>query len=463
MKRAYGSIALTTAALLGVIIAVILLCSWTLLLALTGDDGSWAGFDAAAAIKGAVARDEQGELVIRSTPALARFQRDFPSFWYLVWDNRTVLKYGPVPEHASASTPRLSTPGAFAEFVAKGETLQLVRSAASATTTAGNLSIEVGGVAYDAVQLAMSIVSDTYYTAIPVGIVFVGAIVAALVIVPMLVARPVRRVAAAAELIDGSCEGVRLPERGAPSELIPIVSAFNRALDRIDAVGAEQRRFLSNAAHELRTPLARARTRVESVDDTILKSALVQDLHSLSSTVTMLLQLARLSSVPTGSAEIDLAAVAARVAADHVPAALASGRNIAFSRPAEPIKVNGSAVAISIALSNIIGNALRYSRLGQRVLIEIDAPATVRVVDHGPGIAPEDKAVVCEPFVRGRRDGGDGTGLGLAIVAQVMALHKGILAIEDTPNGGTTVVLTFPPLSVSCGGHGRGWPGQARA
>src|SRR6185503_7832593 len=249
MKRACGSIALMTAALLGIVIAVILLCGWTLLLAFTGDDGSWAAFDAAAAIKGAVARDEQGVLVVRSTPALARFQRDFPRFWYIVWDNQAVLKYGPVPGHASASTSQRGNPGSFAEFVVNGESMQLVRSAAFATTAAGDLSIEVGGVAYDAVQLAMSIVSDTYFTAIPVGIVFVGAIVAALVIVPMLVARPVRRFAAAAELIDGSCEGVRLPERGAPSELIPIVSAFNRALDRIDAVSAEQRRFLSNAAH----------------------------------------------------------------------------------------------------------------------------------------------------------------------------------------------------------------------
>jgi signal transduction histidine kinase len=445
MKRACGSIALMTAVLLGVVIAVILLCGGTLLVTLTGDDGSWAAFDAAAAIKGAVDRNEQGVLVVRSTPALARFQRDFPTFWYLVWDSRTVLKYGPVPEHVSAGISQRSAPGSFAEFAVSGETLQLTRSSTFATTGARDFSIEVGAVPYDAMQLVMSILSDTYFTAIPIGIVFVGAIVAALIVVPVLVARPVRRVAAAAERIDGSGQGIRLPERGAPSELIPIVSAFNRALDRIDAASAEQRRFLSNAAHELRTPLARARTRLESVDDTILKSALVHDLQSLSSTVTMLLQLARLSAVPTESAEIDLGLLVARVAAEHVPVALVSGHSIEFSRPAEPIKINGSAVVISMALSNIIGNALRYSRRGQRVLIEIDLPATVRIVDHGPGIAPEEKVVVCEPFVRGRCDNGDGTGLGLAIVAQVMALHKGVLAIEDTPNGGTTVVLTFPP------------------
>jgi signal transduction histidine kinase len=448
MKRARRSIALVTAALLGVVIAVILLCGLTALFTFAGDDGSFAGVDATAAIQRGVARDERGVLVVRPTAALVRFQRDFPNFWYVVWDGRNVVRYGPVPDHALVAVSRPGNPGSFAEHVVNGESMQVVRSAAFVTTAVGDISIQVGGIAYGAAQLAMSILLDTYFTAIPVGIVLVGSIAAALIIVPVLVARPVRRVAAAAELIDGAGEGLRLPEHGAPSELIPIVSAFNRALDRIDAAAAEQRRFLSNAAHELRTPLARARTRAEAVTDTTLKAAMVQDLQSLSSTVTMLLQLARLSSAPTEWGEIDLAAVAASVAADHVPAALRSGRNIEFSRPAELVKVNGSAVAIGIALSNIIRNALRYSHLGQRVLIEIDAPATVRVVDHGPGIAPEERTTVCEPFFRGRRDRGDGAGLGLAIVAQVMALHKGLVAIEDTPNGGTTVVLTFPPAAL---------------
>jgi len=254
----------------------------------------------------------------------------------------------------------------------------------------------------------------------------------------------VRRVALAAELI-GTREGLRLPEASAPLELIPMVSAFNRALERIDATTAAQRRFLSNAAHELRTPLARARTRLEGVGDKALKRALVFDLQSLSSTITMLLQLARLSSAPAEEAEIDLVATAKRIAAEHAPSALDSGIEIGFSAPSGPVKTCGSDQAIRIALANIIRNALQHSREGQQVLVEVDSRATVRVIDHGPGIAAGDRFAVLQPFVRARQDG-DGTGLGLAIVAQVMALHKGLVEIGDTLGGGTTIVLRFPPI-----------------
>src|SRR6185312_1646117 len=150
---------------------------------------------------------------------------------------------------------------------------------------------------------------------------------------------------------------------------------------------AEQRRFLSNAAHELRTPLARARTRVEGVDDPHLKAALVADLQTLSATVTMLLQLARLSAGAAETREIDLVAIARCVAAEYAPGALKSGVEIEFSGPEQAVKTQGSEQAIRIALSNILRNALRHSCRGQQVLMEVCAPSTVRVIDHGPGIA----------------------------------------------------------------------------
>jgi signal transduction histidine kinase len=173
-----------------------------------------------------------------------------------------------------------------------------------------------------------------------------------------------------------------------------------------------------------------------------LKAELVADLQTLSATVAMLLRLARLSSGAVETSEIDLVAIARCVAAEYVPGALKSEIEIEFSGPAQAVKAQGSEEAIRIALSNILQNAIRYSRRGQRVVVEVCAPPTVRIIDHGPGIATEDKGAVFRPFVR-RGDDSDGTGLGLAIVAQVMALHRGVVAIEDTPKGGTTVVLKF--------------------
>lgn len=140
---------------------------------------------------------------------------------------------------------------------------------------------------------------------------------------------------------------------------------------------------------------------------------MIADVQALSSIITMLLQLARLSSTPGAGAEVDLVKLTQRVAAEHGPVAVNSGIEIEFSAPAEPIKTNGSEQAIRIALANIFNNALQHSHSGQHILAEVRAPATVRIVDHGPGIAPGERSAMLQPFVRGRDDN-DGTGLGLA-------------------------------------------------
>lgn len=453
MSRIRGSITLIATALLSAVIAVILLCVLTLQFSLIGDDGTFARYDAAAAIKAAIGRNERGELIMdergpkatKVSPTLLEFKRDFSGFWYAISDGRSVIQYGPVPARALAGLADERKKESFSEYALNDTSMRLSRSAIADQTDAGEILIELGGATYTRWQIFKSTVQDMSYVTIPSLIVLVGTILAAVLIVPMLIARPVRRVAVAAELIDGTREGVRLPEGSAPLELIPMVSAFNRALDRIDATNSAQRRFLSNAAHELRTPLARARTRLEGVGDKALKTALVSDLQSLSSTVTMLLQLARLSAARAVEAEVDLVATAKRIAAEHAPSALDFGVEVEFSAPDRPVKIYGSDQAIGIALSNIIRNALQHSRGGQQIMVEVDSPATVRVIDHGPGIAKGDRSAVLQPFVRARQDG-DGTGLGLAIVAQVMALHKGLVEIDDTPGGGTTMVLTFPPI-----------------
>lgn len=453
MIRIRGSITLIAAALLSVVIAVILSCVLILQFSLMDDDGTFAHSDAATAIKAAMGRSDGGELVInehstkalKATPALLEFKRNFPEFWYVVSDGQSVIQYGPVPARALAGLADERGRSSFSEYKVNGTSMRLSRSAVVDHPDTGEILIEVGGAAYSRWQMFMGTVQDTSYIRIPILIVLVGTILASIVIVPMLIARPVRRVAVSAELIDGTREGIRLPEMSAPLELIPMVSAFNRALERIDATASAQRRFLSNAAHELRTPLARARTRLEGIDNKALKTALISDLQSLSSIITMLLQLARLSSAPTGKEEIDLVATAKWIAAEHAPSALESGVEIEFAAPDAVIRTYGSDQAIRIALANIVRNALQHSREGQRVLVEVVSPATVRVIDHGSGIASADRSAVLQPFVRSRKDG-EGTGLGLAIVAQVMALHKGFVAIDDTPDGGTTITLRFPPI-----------------
>lgn len=438
MPRGQPSIARLAAVLLSLVVATTILCTWTLVIALQGDDGLLAQYDAARAIKGALSRDGDGAPVVSSTGDLDGIKRSFPDLWYVVTTKGGNVHYGAVP--TSVRDGDMAAPDASA-FLDSGDALRLTNATVVTRVGGEFVRIQVGGAAYTPAQAALSSLRDVNYTAIPILAVVVATILVALVTVPALIARPVRRVSHSAERIDGGSHGVRLPLGEAPRELVPMVAAFNRALERIDVASAAQRRFLSNAAHELRTPLTRVRTGLERVEDPHLRRSLVADIQSLSSTVTMLLQIARLSSDSPEMRRFDLVATVRATTAEHVPAALAAGVDIAFSSEDEAVFVNGSDTAAGMAVGNLVRNALQHARADRSVLVDVRAPGTVRVIDHGGGVEARDRAEMLRPFVRGEASGG--TGLGLALVAQVMALHGGSVAMEETPGGGLTVVLTF--------------------
>lgn len=440
MKFASRSIATSAAMLLGGLITAFLFCLLLGFIAFYGDEGDVAQYDVATEIKRSVQRDEKGQLRLEPTGRLLAFHRQFPQLWYVVTTPQSRLSYGAVPARVVAADGVWDPPQTRSAYESRGEALRLSRS--SRVTADASMLIELGGAAYSSTEVVLSLLREPDTTSTMLAAATTIIILTTIVVVPALIVRPVRRAAAAAGDI-GTKEGVRLPIESQPAELRPLALAFNRALDRIDAATAEQRRFLSNAAHELRTPLTRLRTRLERVEDAETKAELVGELQSLSGTVTMLLQLARLTSQPSEMAPIDLAATAREAAAREVPTALTAGIDLEFRGEAAEM-ISGSAQAISIALSNLIRNAIQHGGGGGRVIVEVGAPGRVSVIDFGAGLGTAyDGRAVIEPFARGKQDGA-GTGLGLAIVAQVAALHGAGFSIDETPGGGTTATLTFP-------------------
>jgi signal transduction histidine kinase len=444
LRQFHRSITARAVSLIGAVTAVMMICAVALLIRIGGDDdGSWGAADVADALKAAVARDDQGRLVVHKTPQLDAFVRDFPSFWYVLSDKTGEVSYGPVPTwrppKGLAREDRTFVAYAIDEST-RGMSLR--KMAAVRKTSVGEVWIETGGVAYTATQLALGALTDATIVALPILIVLVATAFAGLVFVPTLIMRPVRAVAAAAEMIDGVPEGRRLPEAGTPTELLPLVTAFNRALSRIDMASKAQRNFLSNAAHELRTPLTNARTTLERVQDPVLRARLVAENQKLSAIVTMLFQLARISIEPAQFNNIDLVALTRRVTAEHVPMALKNGRDIAFVNPGCSVWVFGSETAITVALSNLIRNAVHHAGSEEPIVVTVSAPSRVSVVDSGRGLRLGEHDGLFKPFQRGHT-GAEGVGLGLSIVFQVMTIHQGNLAVRETPGGGTTVEMTF--------------------
>jgi two-component system sensor histidine kinase TctE len=243
-----------------------------------------------------------------------------------------------------------------------------------------------------------------------------------------------------------------------PGEVSPLLHSINELLSRLDHVLTLQSRFVSDAAHQLKTPMAALKTQFEvalrETDPQRMREALqgiYPRLDRLARLVSQLLSLARnepdaVSAVAL--APLDLDALALDVATGWVPEALKKNIDLGFEGAGRPVQVSGDPVRLRELLDNLLDNAVRYSRDGGRITVRVDAvPPTVDVNDDGPSIPPEERARVFGRFHRLLGSGQDGSGLGLAIAQEIAHLHRGEITLrEDTTDGvGNTFSVLLPP------------------
>jgi signal transduction histidine kinase len=276
----------------------------------------------------------------------------------------------------------------------------------------------------------------------------------ALLIFDILVFRralwPLTQASKMARRIGPSETSVRLPIERMPSEVLGLVLAVNRALDRLAEGFRAQREFVAEVAHELRTPLAILRTRVDTSKETSISDAVRKDVDRMSHVVNQLLEMAELdTSTMEISDELDLQSVCADVVEYIAPLALRAGKEIALNSGDRPVLIRGSREMLFRALRNLAENAIAHSPKGSTVEIVLYEEGTISVLDQGPGIRDEDLEHIFRRFWRGDRQQNGGIGLGLSIVERIIAAHSGSITVANRPEGGARFTMRLPLASTS--------------
>lgn len=240
---------------------------------------------------------------------------------------------------------------------------------------------------------------------------------------------------------------------GAPQETRPLVGALNGLLEEVSAASRSQQRFLANAAHQLRTPLAglqahtelalaqpmpdACRTQLEQVHRATMRTGRLAN---------QLLALARTEpGARSATAAVDLKGIVGGEADAWLRQSLTRDIDLGFEL--DPAPVQGDALLLREALSNLVHNAIEYSNRGGRVTVRTgrrNGHAFLEVEDDGPGIAAEERERVLERFYRVPGTPGTGSGLGLAIVREIAASHAASLFVAQGTAGGCRVGITFP-------------------
>jgi signal transduction histidine kinase len=397
-------------------------------------------------VKMALERDAGGELTLRATPQLAKLRADVPDLWFVVRDEQgRVLSEGVVP-------PDFARIGSSLDHINQGrlgwqigdDPRRFAARFKRVETAAGRVQILTatqGAMAASKAALAALLL----FAAVGLPALLLMTL-ATLFATPIVVRRALASLGEAASQagqVDIDRRGARVSLKNVPAEIGPLVNAFNGALRRLDTGYERHKRFLTDAAHELRTPIAILQTRLESLPDGAEKNRLLEDVSRLATLAEQLLDLQRLDLHTDELVRVNLVEIGQRVAADLAPLAIAAGYEMSFVSDAESVCVMGDPASLERALINLVQNAIAHGGRKGAITISVENPGAIAVSDEGPGILPENRERIFEPFHRLQAHN-RGVGLGLNIVREIVRRHNGRVTVLGEAAKGACFRMSFP-------------------
>lgn len=258
-----------------------------------------------------------------------------------------------------------------------------------------------------------------------------------------LLSRPVRHLAEAAEKLASDLDSPPLPLSG-PPDARQAAQAFNQMQQRIRGQVQQRTRMLAAVSHDLRTPLARLKLRLEQIPNTHLRERMGRDLAEMTEMLDATLGYLHQQHSTETPQQLDLQALVEAMAED------AGERGEAVSVRGQCAPLLARPIALRSCINNLVENALRYAGHAEIELQDSADCATIRVIDHGPGIAVDEREAVFEAFYRvegSRNRSSGGVGLGLTIAREAAQQQGGDIRLESTAGGGLTVALQLPRMA----------------
>lgn len=361
------------------------------------------------------------QLVIKPTEVIQKAIETYPDFWLVARDGegrQAVL--GTVPEGLQSVIANLASIGGLDVRVSQDSPMTAMLFLLD--TPAGEIKVVYGGKSAPGTVLQY-LLRTLHVLYLPTTLI---PLVLALIIIPLVVnssLKSLKRITALASQIDVNKPGVRLPTEDVIEEIAPLVTTINTALARVDADVSARERFLSDAAHELRTPIAILRTRLEGYDDSEENRRLLLDVSRIGAIAEQLLDIQRFAVVPV-LVDLDLVDLCRQVVADLAPLAINAGYELAFETTERSVIVKADHLSIERALSNLVRNSIQHAGGHGQITVRLLTDGVIEVSDEGEGIASEEREKIFEPFYRSKPKS-TGAGLGLNLVRQIARLHGG--------------------------------------
>jgi signal transduction histidine kinase len=267
-----------------------------------------------------------------------------------------------------------------------------------------------------------------------------------LLLVPIMLiayraATPLRDLTRAARSNPALRDAEPLKEEG-PSDVRDLIAAFNAYRGRISTMLSDKDRMLGAVGHDLRTPLASLRVRVEQVEDDVLRDKMIASIEEMTAMLTDILSLARSGAGTEAQERIPLRELIGELGADYHE----RGKDVAIGEVAD-VDVMARPMLLKRALRNLADNAMAYG-VRARLSVTVDGGlARIIVSDDGPGLTDEQIKTLVEPFARGeqsRNRATGGAGLGLSIARDIAEGEGGALMLSNRDGGGLDAVITLP-------------------